>query len=135
VNNWTGKRIGVVGGPGDRRDEDFVQLGQLSATMFDRIFIKEDDDNRGRPRGDAARLISQGILQVRATCDYESILDETAAIEKALSVAPVGSLVVILPESVSRAFSQLEQYQSQMPVKPTAVLEAVSNSCGVGEAV
>lgn len=32
VRNWTsGDRIGVVGGPGDRRDEDFVTLGKLAA--------------------------------------------------------------------------------------------------------
>jgi cyanophycin synthetase len=42
VRNWPGERIGVVGGPGDRRDEDFVVLGQLAAQMFDRILVKED---------------------------------------------------------------------------------------------
>jgi len=30
VRNWPGERIGA-GGPGDRRDEDFVTLGKLSA--------------------------------------------------------------------------------------------------------
>ena len=29
VLNWPGQRIGVVGAPGDRRDEDFVTLGKL----------------------------------------------------------------------------------------------------------
>ncbi|MBW4686674.1 MAG: cyanophycin synthetase [Komarekiella atlantica HA4396-MV6] len=104
VRNWTtGVRIGVVGGPGDRRDEDFVTLGKLAAQIFNYIIIKEDDDTRGRPRGSAAELITQGITQVKSDCRYESILDETQAINKALDMAPDNSLVVILPESVTRA--------------------------------
>jgi len=105
VRNWPGERIGVIGGPGDRRDEDFVTLGQLSAQMFDRIIIKEDDDTRGRPRGDAATLIAEGIQQIKADAACETILDETTAIETALNSASLNGLVVILPESVTRAIS------------------------------
>ncbi|MDB9345405.1 cyanophycin synthetase [Nodularia spumigena CS-586/05] len=109
VRNWTtGERIGVVGGPGDRRDEDFVTLGKLSADIFDYIIVKEDDDTRGRSRGSAANLITQGITEVNPNCRYESILDETAAINKALDMAPDNSLVVILPESVSRAIKLIK---------------------------
>ncbi|MBD2020931.1 cyanophycin synthetase, partial [Leptolyngbya sp. FACHB-36] len=108
VQNWTGERIGVVGGPGDRRDEDFVTLGRLAAQMFNRILIKEDDDTRGRPRGDAARLITQGIEAVNPACPHETILDETTAINTALDSAPIDSLVVVLPESVTRAISLID---------------------------
>jgi cyanophycin synthetase len=109
VRNWTeGAKIGVVGGPGDRRDEDFITLGKLAAEMFDQIIIKEDDDTRGRPRGSAADLISKGILQAKPDCRYELILDETEAINKGLDIASDGSLVVILPESVTRAISLIE---------------------------
>lgn len=109
VRNWTsGIRIGVVGGPGDRRDEDFITLGKLSAKIFDRIIVKEDDDTRGRPVSEVAELISQGIKQEAQRCRYETILDETKAINTALDEAPEGSLVVILPESISRAISLIE---------------------------
>lgn len=108
VQNWPGERVGVVGGPGDRRDEDFVALGQLSAQMFDRILIKEDDDNRGRDRGAAAKLISQGIEQAKPDAQFETILDETTAIQTALDSASLNSLVVILPESVTRAIQIIE---------------------------
>ncbi|MDH6098549.1 cyanophycin synthetase [Anabaenopsis sp. FSS-46] len=109
VRNWTtGERIGVVGGPGDRRDEDFVTLGKLSAEIFDYIIVKEDDDTRGRLRGSAADLITNGITQVNPNCRYESVLDETTAINQALDMAPDNSLVVILPESVSRAIKLIK---------------------------
>lgn len=109
VQNWkNGQRIGVIGGPGDRRDEDFVTLGKLSAQIFDKIIVKEDDDTRGRARGSAAELIIQGIKQINSNCQYESVLEETMAINKALDSAPDNSLVVILPESVSRAIKLIK---------------------------
>jgi cyanophycin synthetase len=103
VENWQGKRIGVIGAPGDRRDEDFVTLGRLSVNMFDQMVIKEDDDTRGRPRGDVAALIAKGVQEEMPQAHYQIVLDETTAISEALDNAEDGSLVVILPESVSRA--------------------------------
>ncbi|NEO29189.1 MAG: cyanophycin synthetase [Symploca sp. SIO3C6] len=108
VRNWPGERIGVIGGPGDRRDEDFVELGRLSAKIFNRIIVKEDDDGRGRRRGTAAELICQGIKVENPNCHYEIILDETEAINTGLDYAVSGGLVVILPESVSRAIGLIE---------------------------
>jgi len=114
VRNWPGERVGVIGGPGDRRDEDFVLLGNLSAGMFDRIIVKEDDDGRGRPRGEAARFIAKGLQETKPDCHFETILDETTAIETALDKAPANGLVVILPESVSRAIQLIEK---RRPIK------------------
>ncbi|MBD1864356.1 MULTISPECIES: cyanophycin synthetase [Trichocoleus] len=108
VKNWTGERIGVVGGPGDRRNEDFVTLGRLAADMFNRVIVKEDDDTRGRARGEAAEWICRGLEAANQRCPHEIILDETKAINSALDRATPGSLVVILPESVTRAIQLIE---------------------------
>jgi cyanophycin synthetase len=112
VRNWQGERLGIVGGPGDRRDEDLIQLGQIAAQVFDRIIIKEDDDTRGRERGEVADLIIKGILQLKADASYETILDETQAIQSGLDRATPGGLVVVFPESVSRAISLIKERQS-----------------------
>ncbi|MFW6264054.1 MAG: cyanophycin synthetase [Cyanobacteriota bacterium] len=111
VRNWPGKKIGVIGGPGDRRDEDLFTLGALSAKFFDRILVKEDDDKRGRKNGEVADLIVNGIKTENPNADYEVILNEVAAIKEGLDMAPEGSLVVILPESVSRAIRLIEERQ------------------------
>jgi cyanophycin synthetase len=130
VRNWTtGQRIGVVGGPGDRRDEDFITLGKLAAEIFDYIIVKEDDDTRGRPRGSACKLIAQGITQVKPNARFESILDETQAINKGLDMAPENSLVVILPESVSRAIKLIRsrgvvKEETQQQNTPTTVVDS-----------
>jgi len=126
VKNWTGPAIGVVGGPGDRRDEDLIELGKLSATFFERIIVKEDDDTRGRPWGDAAEFIVQGIEQVVAenqTATTHSImLKEAEAIEWALDNAPDNALVTIFPDNVSRAIALI---MSRNPI-PDASEVAVS---------
>ncbi|TAG71434.1 MAG: cyanophycin synthetase [Oscillatoriales cyanobacterium] len=129
VQNWEGMRIGVVGAPGDRRDEDFVTLGKLSADMFDRIIVKEDVDRRGREPGVVAKLICQGIAEAiaartpdKSKVEYELILDETIAVNKALDRAPAGSLVVILPEGVTKALALIE---ARKPIKESAVNAAI----------
>jgi cyanophycin synthetase len=108
VKNWPGQRIGVVGGPGDRRDDDFIALGRLAAQMFDDIVVKEDDDTRGRERGEAAKWIVHGIEESPGSANYRTILDETEAVNTALDAAPDGGLVVILPESVNRAIALIK---------------------------
>ncbi|MFM7792272.1 MAG: glutamate ligase domain-containing protein, partial [Microcystis panniformis] len=108
VGNWSGEKVGVVGGPGDRRDDDLILLGKLSAQMFDRIIVKEDNDTRGRRRGEVADLILRGISQENASLRPEVILDETEALEKALSTVSEGGLVVIFPESVTQAIDLIE---------------------------
>ncbi|XDE62927.1 cyanophycin synthetase [Arthrospira platensis BEA 1257B] len=133
VNNWSGPRIGVVGGPGDRRDEDFVTLGKLSAKMFDRIIVKEDDDTRGRPRGDAAVLITQGIEEVLSPVPdprvkHETILNETDAINLALDQAPKEALVVILPESVNRAIALIKARNPILDTNPEGANLSVANA-------
>jgi cyanophycin synthetase len=112
VQNWAGPAVGVVGGPGDRLDEDLIELGKLSATFFDQIIVKEDDDSRGRPQGNAAELIVQGICQsvteADLTVSHSIRLDETEAISWALDHASENALVVIFPENVSRTIALIQ---------------------------
>lgn len=61
VKNWEGPTLGVIGAPGDRRDQDLLTLGEISADLFDRVVIKEDSDRRGRKPGEVADLIVEGV--------------------------------------------------------------------------
>ena len=111
VKNWKGYRLGVVGGPGDRRDEDLILLGKIAAQIFDYIIIKEDDDTRGRERGEVADLIVKGIREQDDQVHCDLILDEVEAIKTGLSLVKKDGLVVIFPESVSRSISLVEDYK------------------------
>ena len=109
VRNWQGKRIGVIGGPGDRRNEDLIALGQISARVFDQIIIKEDQEKRGRESGEVADLIAKGIIQEAPNIPYQTILNESKAMKKAFKNAAPGNLVVIFPENVTKSISIIEQ--------------------------
>jgi cyanophycin synthetase len=109
VKNWPGKSIGVIGGPGDRRDEDLIELGRLSATFFDRIVIKEDEDLRGRNRGEVAALIVQGIAQAQTETPVPHTiqLDEGEALEWALDRAADNALVAIFADNVTQSIAMI----------------------------
>ena len=109
VRNWQGSKIGVVGGPGDRRNEDLILLGNIAAEIFDQIIIKEDQDFRGRESGEVADLIKKGVYQISPDKNHEIILNEIEAINTALKQAPKDSLVVIFPEKVDLAIDLIQQ--------------------------
>lgn len=112
ISTWhEGEHIGVIGAPGDRRDQDLIELGQLAAEMFDWVVIKEDSDRRGRPPGTVASLIAKGIQAIKPQMRLETILDEDQAIDFALEQATPGALVTILPEKVNGVIAKIEQLQ------------------------
>ncbi|HEX5829053.1 MAG TPA: Mur ligase family protein, partial [Candidatus Limnocylindrales bacterium] len=96
----TGRAIGVIGIPGDRRDQDQADYGALAGTAFDEIIIREDKHLRGRERGETATNVANGIRAARAdgrarATKVEKILDEPAAVRAALRRASPGDLVVV----------------------------------------
>ena len=60
-----GRAIGVIGMPGDRRDEDMREYGAYAAGAFDEIIIREDRNLRGRAPGVAANNVADGIRRAR----------------------------------------------------------------------
>jgi cyanophycin synthetase len=95
-----GRAIGVIGMPGDRRDEDMREYGALAAAAFDEIVVREDRNLRGRAPGAAATVVADGVHRARAsaavrTTRLERILDELSAVKSALRRANPGDLVVM----------------------------------------
>ena len=114
IKKWDGECIGIIGAPGDRRDEDIIELGQLAADMFGSIFIKEDKDLRGRAPRVVADLLRQGIAKVNADIPCITILDEAEALTAALDIAPKDCLVVVFPDKVELAIGIIEARKSKM---------------------
>ncbi len=96
----TGRAIGVIGMPGDRRDEDMREYGAYAAGAFDEIIVREDRNLRGREPGAAATLVAEGVRRAREngtglTIRVDKILEEQAAVKAALRRANPGDLVVM----------------------------------------
>ncbi|NUN63362.1 cyanophycin synthetase [Pseudanabaena biceps] len=114
IQKWEGEAIGVIGAPGDRRDEDIVELGQLAAAMFSRIFIKEDKDLRGREPRVVADLLRQGVEEINSNIPCITILDEAEALTAALDSATQSNLIVVFPDKVDLAIGIIESRKSKL---------------------
>jgi len=94
----SGRAIGVLGIPGDRRDEDQRRYGAIAAGAFDEIIVREDKNLRGRAVGETATNVLEGIREARAegarVKRSEKVLDEMSAVRTALRRAIPGDLVV-----------------------------------------
>jgi cyanophycin synthetase len=95
----SGRAIGVLGIPGDRRDEDQKAYGAIASTAFDEIIVREDKNLRGRVPGETATNVIEGVRSTKAdgtgrTTRSEKVLDEMTAVRTALRRAIPGDLVV-----------------------------------------
>jgi cyanophycin synthetase len=111
----TGRRIGVIATAGDRRDEDIMELGKTAAAYFDDIVVREDVNNRGRPRGQTADLIVQGVRSAAAGASRGAattiILDELEATRHALDSAAEGDVVVVCVDHANDVWKELQRRQ------------------------
>ncbi len=103
--------VGVLGGAGDRRDEDLRALGAVAASMFDELIIKQDDRLRGRPSGEAARLIEEGAMAGGMSHSaITTILPEIESVRYALGHGRPGDLIVIFADQVTPVWKEIIYY-------------------------
>ena len=110
----TGRRIAVIATAGDRRDEDIRELGRVAAGHFDEIIVREDENNRGRPRGGTAELITEGIEAAgpdTRTTSVSTILEELEATREALDRAGDGDVVVVCVDHANQIWKELQRRQ------------------------
>ncbi len=104
-----GTAVGVIGIPGDRRDQDQLEYGALAAAAsFDEIIVREDVNLRGRKPGETAANVLEGIRRARAAgarCNRAvAILDELEAAEAGMRRAHPGDLVVICADDSTQVY-------------------------------
>ncbi len=112
-------KTGVIGGVGDRRDEDLRIYGRIAARMFTNVIVREDEDRRGRAPGETNGLVIEGIRQANPNLPIKEILSPPEAIEYALNHARRGELLVILADKVQRTIDIVEKFREE--AKPFTV--------------
>ncbi|MFI5262295.1 MAG: cyanophycin synthetase, partial [Candidatus Limnocylindrales bacterium] len=104
----TGRAIGVIGVPGDRRDADQREYGAQAATAFDSIYVREDANLRGRKAGESAEHVLEGIAAAHKGgargSSARAVLDELDASRAALDEAQPGDLVVICVDDAAGVY-------------------------------
>jgi cyanophycin synthetase len=112
--SWTANlRVAVIATAGDRRDEDMRELGRVAARYFDEVIIREDRNPRGRPPGETADLIVQGVRDAQLAGgaragSVEIVLDEMEAARRALDRSRPGDLVVLCVDYATEVYKELE---------------------------
>jgi len=102
--------VGIIGVPGDRRDESILKIGSIAAEIFNKIIIKEDQDLRGREEGEVANLLLKGAISAgMPKKKIEIIRDEKQALRKAMFEARSGDLIVIFYEDLDGVLQTLKE--------------------------
>jgi cyanophycin synthetase len=104
------KKIGIISGVGDRRDEDIKECGLIAGRMFDHIIIRQEKYLRGRTEEEIINLITSGIEEANKEVKYEIIPKETEAIKHAISNAENGSFITALSDVVTNAITIVQDY-------------------------
>jgi cyanophycin synthetase len=123
-----GRSIAMLSVPGDRRDQEIIEMGEIGAEHFDQLVFRETPDNRGRPGGDVIRLLTQGAKS--AGCASERITGirkEEEAVAACLQMARPGDLVILTPTRIESVWRQVQAFEPRpsppSPPPPAFILE------------
>lgn len=104
------KKVGIISGVGDRRDEDITECGRIAGRMFDHIIIRQEKHLRGRTEENINGLILAGINSSGKKVTYEIIPKEIEAIKHSISIAEEGTFIVALSDVVTNAIEIVQEY-------------------------
>ncbi|MCI0182623.1 cyanophycin synthetase [Sulfoacidibacillus ferrooxidans] len=127
----TGKRIpAIVGFPGDRDDSVICQSAHVAVQYFEPLFIKEDEDKRGRKPGEVAALLAQEIRKVAPEACILVELDELEALRKALIAHGDEPFILMFHENLDHIREFLvglggKEVYALPEVKPVAAFSAM----------
>jgi cyanophycin synthetase len=107
------KKIGVISGTGDRRDNDIRELGEISARFFDEIIIRCDKNLRGRTADEIINLLKEGIESVNPSVPVIVIADENQALEYIYAHPQVNALYTIMCDVVAGALDKIRELKER----------------------
>jgi cyanophycin synthetase len=105
------KKVGIITGVGDRRDEDIIALGEEAAKIFDEIIIRHDDDLRGRSPEELDTLLTSGVKKIDGNKPISYVWSECEAAENAINARKNKSLIVILIDHVKEVTECIRKHQ------------------------
>lgn len=104
------KKIGIIAGVGDRRDEDIRECATIAARIFDHIIIRQEKHLRGRTEDEIIGLIMEGINASGRNVTHEIITKEVEAIKHAINSAQEGTFITALSDVVTNAIEIVQEY-------------------------
>jgi cyanophycin synthetase len=109
-----GRRIVVLAGPGDRRDEDLVAIARAVAGRFDHYICRRDDSLRERAPDEVPRLQAAALAAAGVPASAVSVIpDEQEAINAALNMGAPGDLLLIFADALVRSWKQITKFRPE----------------------
>jgi cyanophycin synthetase len=109
-----GRRIVVLAGPGDRRDEDLIAIADAVAGRFDHYVCRRDDNLRDRAPDEVPRIQAIALRAAGVSEDAISVIpDEQQAIEAALNMGREGDLLLVFADALVRSWKQVTKFRMQ----------------------
>ena len=106
------RRIVVLAGPGDRRDEDLRAIADAVAGQFDHYVVRRDDALRGRDGDEVPRIMAAALREQGIPEDAISVIpDEQQATDAALRMAQPGDLVLVFADALARSWKQITKFR------------------------
>jgi len=108
----TGRRIVVLAGPGDRRDEDLIAISRAAAGRFDHYICRRDDGLRDRGPEEVPRIQAEALRAAGVGAAAISIIpDEQEAVTAALNMGQPGDLILIFADQLVRTWKQITKFR------------------------
>ncbi len=104
------KKIGIIAGVGDRRDEDIIECALIAGRMFDHIIIRQEKHLRGRTEDEINNLILEGIEKSGRNVTHEIITKEVEALKHAINCAEEGTFITALSDVITNAIETVQEY-------------------------
>ncbi len=106
------RKIGVVSGLGDRRDEDTMGFARVAGRIFDEVVLRQDRDLRGKTAEEIKVLMERGLRLDKPDLPITYIENEMAAIDHVLETAPEGSVITLFTENILAVLAKLDKYEA-----------------------
>ena len=103
------KRVVVISGAGDRRDEDIRDQTRILGKAFDEVILYQDACQRGRADGEVVGLLRQGLTGASRVRHVQEIQGEFNAIDTGLARLAPGDLCLILIDQVEEALAYINE--------------------------
>ncbi len=103
------RRLVVISGAGDRRDEDIRMQTELLGDVFDELILYQDQCQRGRSDGEVLGLLRQGLVHAKRAKRVDEITGEFLAIDLAFERLEPGDLCLILIDQVDEALAHISK--------------------------
>jgi len=104
------RKIGIISGVGDRRDEDIKECARIAGRMFDHVVIRQEKHLRGRTEVEIISLIVDGLKESNTNVSYEVVTLEVEAIKHAISIAEEGTFIIALSDVIDNAIDIVQNY-------------------------